>query len=246
MKTVSHVLLLMASMAFVLLGCSDNSAPIVAPNDQALSTPTSSATLEKGCVVAGSVVVNIGNPVPTNKWQYSVLAGDSAAYDGRLPFGDVIMWDKANYEVPGGASTLTNGFNRTQRITCALALRFPWDIRLSATGMFSSGFWYPENLKGGRTLSYAQAPWNRRIDLRLEKSFPVSGGVHVDLFVDVMNLCNWTNILAYCNISLADPAAWELRGDPTGGAPINRPVTPEGTLLYNIPREAYFGVRVGF
>jgi hypothetical protein len=56
MKILPLVLLLMASMAFVLVGCSDNSAPLVAPTEQALSTPTSSATLGKGCAVAGSVV----------------------------------------------------------------------------------------------------------------------------------------------------------------------------------------------
>jgi hypothetical protein len=35
MKILSFVLLLMVSMAFVLMGCSDNSAPIAAPTDQA-------------------------------------------------------------------------------------------------------------------------------------------------------------------------------------------------------------------
>ena len=34
MKILSLALLLMASMAFVLLSCSDNSAPIAAPTDQ--------------------------------------------------------------------------------------------------------------------------------------------------------------------------------------------------------------------
>lgn len=56
MKIQSLVLLLMASLAFVLLGCSDNSAPIVAPTDEALSTSSSPAALAKGCVVVGSVV----------------------------------------------------------------------------------------------------------------------------------------------------------------------------------------------
>ncbi len=34
MKALSCALLLMAGLAFVLLGCSDNSAPIVSPTDQ--------------------------------------------------------------------------------------------------------------------------------------------------------------------------------------------------------------------
>jgi hypothetical protein len=44
MKILSLTLLLMASMAFVLLGCSDNSAPLVSPTDQSAQT---AAPLEK-------------------------------------------------------------------------------------------------------------------------------------------------------------------------------------------------------
>jgi PBP1b-binding outer membrane lipoprotein LpoB len=39
MKIMSLALLLMASMAFVLVGCSDKSAPLVAPTDQSAQTP---------------------------------------------------------------------------------------------------------------------------------------------------------------------------------------------------------------
>lgn len=48
MKILCSALLLTASMAFVLLGCSDNAAPIVAPNDEAVSAPTSPTALSKG------------------------------------------------------------------------------------------------------------------------------------------------------------------------------------------------------
>ncbi len=47
MKILSLTLLLMASMAFVLLGCSDNSAPIGAPTDQAGLSSSSSTVLAK-------------------------------------------------------------------------------------------------------------------------------------------------------------------------------------------------------
>jgi hypothetical protein len=52
MKTLSLALLLMASMAFVLLGCSDNSSPVVSPTDQVLSSPTASTGLAKAGVKA--------------------------------------------------------------------------------------------------------------------------------------------------------------------------------------------------
>lgn len=41
MKTLSLALLLMASIAFVLLGCSDNSSPLVSPTDQFSQAPAS-------------------------------------------------------------------------------------------------------------------------------------------------------------------------------------------------------------
>jgi hypothetical protein len=54
MKTASFVLLLMASMAFVLVGCSDNSGPVGASTDQALSAGTPAAPLAKGVVLASA------------------------------------------------------------------------------------------------------------------------------------------------------------------------------------------------
>lgn len=50
MKVLSLVLLLVTSLAFVV-GCNDDSAPITAPAEQALSTGTSSTALAKGPIV---------------------------------------------------------------------------------------------------------------------------------------------------------------------------------------------------
>lgn len=55
MKNLCFALLLMASAAFVLLGCSDKSGPIVAPSEQTVaSSATSHPNLAKGGVVVGS------------------------------------------------------------------------------------------------------------------------------------------------------------------------------------------------
>jgi hypothetical protein len=48
MKILSLVLLLMASLAFVLPGCTDNAAPLAGPTDQALSIPSAPSVLGKG------------------------------------------------------------------------------------------------------------------------------------------------------------------------------------------------------
>jgi hypothetical protein len=63
MKTLSLALLLMASMTFVLLGCSDNSATIAGPTDQTVSRgvhPTATG-LDKSGPVLNSVSGNAHN-----------------------------------------------------------------------------------------------------------------------------------------------------------------------------------------
>jgi hypothetical protein len=55
MKTLSLTLLLMASMAFVLAGCSDNTVPIAGPTDQGFSTSPTPTAFAKGGAVGGSV-----------------------------------------------------------------------------------------------------------------------------------------------------------------------------------------------
>jgi hypothetical protein len=55
MKILSCSLPLLAMFACVMLGCSDNSAPITGPTDQALSTLPPLKALAKGCSVGGSV-----------------------------------------------------------------------------------------------------------------------------------------------------------------------------------------------
>jgi hypothetical protein len=47
MKTLSFALLLMVSMAFVLVGCSDKSSPVVSSTDPALNSPSGSLSLGK-------------------------------------------------------------------------------------------------------------------------------------------------------------------------------------------------------
>ena len=52
MKPIPLALLLVASMAFVMLGCSENSSSLVTPSDQPVgSSVTSQASLAKGAVV---------------------------------------------------------------------------------------------------------------------------------------------------------------------------------------------------
>jgi len=66
MKTVSFALLLMATLAFVVVGCSDNSAVPVSPTDQSAQTP---ASLEKSNKVDFTFEAhNIPPAIPAKMW----------------------------------------------------------------------------------------------------------------------------------------------------------------------------------
>jgi hypothetical protein len=84
--------------------------------------------------------------------------------------------------------------------------------------------------------------------LRLEKGFSLEGIGRFALYVDVMNVFDWTSVLAYQQSSTADAPqiAWEKYGDPTGGPTIQRSITQDGSLVYDAPREFYFGVNWQF
>jgi hypothetical protein len=60
MKVLSLIMLFVASMAFVLVGCNDNSSPLLAPTEKALSNATTPSALAKGGPVVHSASGNCG------------------------------------------------------------------------------------------------------------------------------------------------------------------------------------------
>jgi hypothetical protein len=190
-------------------------------------------------------------------------AADSSKFNNSLPFGDFVYYNKVQNNVSGGQSTLTGGFDRTHRITYTLSMEFPWDIILSSLGTFQSGFYYPvyypqDARVAGRKL--ANAPWNKMVDLRLEKGFRFEG-MRIALFAEVRNAFNWTNIIGYDNTAsgaqlweatnsanngttLTPPAGTDVTANPTGT--YARALGQDGSWFYDIPREIYFGIRWDF
>jgi hypothetical protein len=192
----------------------------------------------------------------------SFQAADSAKYNNTLPFGDFVYYNKVQTDVAGGASTLTGGYDRTHRITYLLSIEFPEDIILSSLGTFQSGFFYPiyyplDARVAGREL--ANAPWNKMVDVKLEKGFRFEN-IRFAVFAEVKNFFNWTNIIGYDNTA-SGAALWEATNgngttlsnpyyagtaatgpDPTGL--YKRAMNSDGSWFYDIPREYYFGIRV--
>jgi hypothetical protein len=187
-------------------------------------------------------------------------AADSVRFNNSLPFGDFAYYNKVQNDVSGGQSTLTGGYDRTHRITYTLTAEFPEDVILSSIGTFQSGFFYPvyyptDARVAGRKL--ANAPWNKMVDLRLEKGFRIDN-LRVAVFAEVRNAFNWTNIIGYDNTA-SGAQLWEASNaadngttlTPIGSTPnptgnYSRPLGADGSWFYDIPREFYFGVRLDF
>jgi hypothetical protein len=181
---------------------------------------------------------------------------DTMKYGNLLPFQDFWSYNKVEVNVVGGSNLLTGGYDRAHRISYVLFLEFPYQIQLSSVGTFQSGFYYPLSVTvdprvAGR--DFGQAPWNKMVDLRLEKGFTISN-VHFAVYFDMKNLFNWTNIIGYDNTA-SGAQLWEYSAagiaklndgtiDPTGS--YKRAVYYDGSPFYDIPREYYFGVRMDF
>ena len=156
----------------------------------------------------------------------------------------------------GGNNLLTGGYDRAHRISYVLFLEFPYQIRLSSIGTFESGFYYPLSLTvdprtAGRV--FGQAPWNKEVDVRIEKGFTVQN-ITFAVYFDMKNVFNWVNIIGYDNTA-SGAALWEYSNagmttlnngtpDPTGT--YKRAVSLNGSPFYGIPREYYFGLRFDF
>jgi len=180
---------------------------------------------------------------------FSTSGGDSARLAGDLPFEDLKFYNKIQTDVRGTNSTLTGGYDRAHRISYTLLLTFPYDIRVTSIGTFQSGFYYPLTQVDPRISSreLGQAPWNKMVNVRVEKLFALAG-LRIGVFVDVKNIFNSENILAY-DYTTTGAVLWEQSikdGNPDPTGTMKRPVGTDGTLFYDIPREIYFGARIEF
>ncbi len=186
-----------------------------------------------------------------NQTSFSTVGGDSARFAGQLPFQDLKTFNTIERNVRGGASAITGGYDRPHRITYTVFLRFPEEVSLTSIGRFESGFYFLRTLGDPRARELDTGPWNKQIDFRLEKAFTI-GKRRFSAYAEVLNAFNWKNIIAYDNSTAANQQEWEKTGNPTGvpsdaaGNPTNRPITQDGSMIYDIPREWYFGITFEF
>jgi hypothetical protein len=173
-------------------------------------------------------------------------AADSAKYAGGLPFSDIQYWNTIEQNITASNTTLTGGYDRPHRVTFNLFLRFPYEFTLTGVGTFQSGFFYPITLGDPRSRALGEGPWNKKVDLRIEKAFTLQGIGRIAVYADIINAFNWVNVLAYQRANEKGQIAFEKTGDPTGGPDLLRAVTQDGSTVYDVPREVYFGVNFSF
>jgi hypothetical protein len=185
-----------------------------------------------------------------NTTSYSTVGGDSAKYAGQLPWEDIKYWNTIERNVLGGNSALLGGYDRPHRVSYNFIMRFPYEFTLSSVGTFQTGFFFPLTLGDPRKRELGQSPSTKQVDVRLEKAFTIKGIGRLAAYVDVINVFGWENIIAY-NSTNVGQLAWERTGDPTGGPTINRPIGigssgNDGSMIYDIPREVFFGLSYSF
>ena len=145
--------------------------------------------------------------------------------------------------VSGGASTLAAGYDRRHRGVIRAVSSLPLDFSLGLTGAVESGFLYPRQIDvDPRDRELLTGPTNFQLDLRLEKRFDFGNRLGADVYVDVVNLTNRFNVVAYNN----NPLTAELEIFERTGNPGSRLIQRDGSALYGPARNVYFGARVRF
>jgi hypothetical protein len=170
--------------------------------------------------------------------------GDSERLDGQLPFDDLRRYNTYERNVISNNSVLTGGYDRPHRVTISALFGFPYDFHFSIFGRAMSGFYYPLTLEDPRSRALGVGPSAYRFDMRFDKLFTLAP-VKLRLFVDITNVFDNENILTYNRTDAAGgQRIWEEDGDPTG--PLGRVITPDGSYVYDIPREIRMGLQIEF
>lgn len=159
-----------------------------------------------------------------------------------LPFDDSADLKSFPQNVAGG-STISGGYDRRHRVIVRGNADFPADFGVGLLARVESGFLYPPAIGvDPRDRALLTGPTNYSIDLRIQKAFTFQGNLGLDLYVDITNLTNRQNVIAYDNNALtgANVIFQET------GVPGKRLVDNNGAPYYGAARTVYFGTRLRF
>ncbi|MSS72700.1 MAG: TonB-dependent receptor [Candidatus Latescibacteria bacterium] len=177
---------------------------------------------------------------------YSVAAG---ALTGKK-FQDILnnrdLFSAFSRDIAGGGTAFDSGFDRTHRFTLTTLFTFPYEVDFSSITTAASGFFYLKQYTSTdpRELQIAKAPSTIQTDLRLTKGLKLSKYGRANVFLEVRNLLDRKNILTWNALDIPSTTLWEKDQDPTGT--IKMPARQDGTPIYDIARETYFGISYDF
>jgi hypothetical protein len=160
----------------------------------------------------------------------------------QLPFD--LVEDLWNYpQNVAGGSTIAGGYDRRHRGIVRATADFPYELGLGLVGRVESGFLYPRAVGGDpRNRALLTGPTNYTIDLRLQKAFTFQGNMGIDVYVDVTNLTNRQNVIAYDdNAQTGANVIFQETGIPG-----RRLIDNNGSSYYGPARTLYFGTRLRF
>ncbi len=159
-----------------------------------------------------------------------------------LPFDNVNDFKNFPQNVRGGSSTLTGGYDRTHRFVVRSVSGLPLGFSLGLSGNLETGFLYRRVLDvDPRDRELNTGPTNYQLDLRLEKRFRFTNRFGIDAYLDVINLTDRQNIIAFDDRTPDGQAVFEATGSPG-----YRLILKDGTALYGPARMVYFGTRLRF
>ncbi len=175
----------------------------------------------------------------TNRNAYTPDMGD-------IPLENRQYMDTYERNVMGGNSSLSSGYDRKHKIGLTTLMSLPYGIDLTSLSDWASGFVYPvtATTEDTRLREQAVSKWTMQTDVRLSKWFTLSGSKKVSVFLEIRNLFDRTNIVAYSTADNTDRALWEEDGNPQGK--YSWAVNGDGIPFYDIAREMYFGFDFSF
>jgi outer membrane receptor protein involved in Fe transport len=166
---------------------------------------------------------------------------DEETQETQLPFDDARDFQNFAQNVQGG-SIITGGFGRRHRGVIRAVSNLPFGIGAGLLGTIESGFEYADPTgTDARDRALNTAPANYQLDLRLEKGVDFNDRLGIDLYLDVINLTDRDNVVAYETADSRFAVAFEETGVPG-----NRLIRNDGSPLYGPARTIYFGTRLRF
>ena len=130
-------------------------------------------------------------------------------------------------------------------MSLSLQAHLPGGVDLSLIQSLETGFLYrlTQTSEDPRERATERGPANASTDVRLTRGVELMG-TRAGVFLEVTNLLNRENVLAYDNSTIPSQVLWEEDQDPTGE--LNRAFSGQSIPLYGPPRQIGLGVSLDF